>query len=228
MRLGRRGRVLLGLVVLSCALGAFSQDECPNFVTIEDVPDDHKITGGNHRNGLQPFSCSFFFFTTHCFTNTFLFTHHPSIRETALKPNVYVMRLVKPPTVPYKYTELYLGMHSDSFHPELEMKLVTQKAVDGNTSAWSSRGCPAVTYVGTGAFASQRTFKTCTKSNSITTASNFRYDKITLAEPLSLLLRPSPHSPHLFFFVVMHTLTHGCTHHSCVRCGDLHWRRGDG
>lgn len=115
------------------------------------------------------------------------------------------MRLVKPPTVPYKYTELYLGMHSDSFHPELEMKLVTQKAVDGNTSAWSSRGCPAVTYVGTGAFASQRTFKTCTKSNSITTASNFRYDKITLAEPLSLLLRPSPHSPHLFFLL-------SCTH----------------
>lgn len=94
------------------------------------------------------------------------------------------MRAVRPPTVPYNYTELYLGLHSTTDHPALAMKLVTQKAVAGNTSAWSTRGCPPVSYVGTGAFTSERAFTTCTTKNSI--GSSFHYDKITLAEPLSL------------------------------------------
>ena len=46
MRLCDRERAFLGLVVLACALGACSAD-CPNFVTIDEVPDDHKLTDGN-------------------------------------------------------------------------------------------------------------------------------------------------------------------------------------
>ena len=97
------------------------------------------------------------------------------------------MRLVRPPTVPYNYTELYIGISSTTEHADLAMSLVTQKAVAGNTSAWTekARGCPVVSYVGTGAFTSERTFTMCTKKNEIGT-STFGYAKITLDEPLSL------------------------------------------
>lgn len=97
------------------------------------------------------------------------------------------MRLVRPPSVPYKYTELYIGISSTTERADLAMSLVTQKAVAGNTSAWTekARGCPVVSYVGTGAFTSERAFTTCTEKNDIGT-STFGYAKITLDEPLSL------------------------------------------
>ena len=95
------------------------------------------------------------------------------------------MRLVRPPSVPYNYTELYIGITTPTERADLAMRLVTQKAVAGNTSAWKVRGCPVVSYVGTGAFTSERAFTTCTKENDIGT-STFGYAKITLDEPLSL------------------------------------------
>lgn len=48
MRLGCRERAFWGLVVLACALGACSAD-CSNFVSVDEVPDDHKVTTGNEQ-----------------------------------------------------------------------------------------------------------------------------------------------------------------------------------
>lgn len=219
-------RAFWGLVVLACALGACSAD-CPNFVTIDEVPDDHKLTNGNMNSLQSPHPVHTQNNTQRTNTSPHLPLLHPflSTLPTALMPGTYVMRLVRPPTVPYRYTELYLGLHSATEHPALAMTIVTQKAVAGNTSAWG-HGCPVVSYVGAGALTTEGAFTTCATRNKIVPSTDFRYDKITLPKPLGL---PPPSHTHVHRALCTHA-PRGEGRPACsgVRRGDLCRGRGDG
>lgn len=89
-----------------------------------------------------------------------------------------MMRLARPPSLPFNYTHLFLHGKCSQCSEGVQIKVITQKAEPVHDINWGN--CPRVSLQGTGEILSEQTEEFCLKGSLV-------YWPIVLSKPIGLL-----------------------------------------